>query len=60
MKRTQAFTIVELIFSMAIMSIFMLAIGFSVSKKDMKQIDAPIGGRLICYKDANNVLNTPK
>lgn len=57
MKRTQAFTIVELIFSMAIMSIFMLAIGFSVSKKDMKQIDAPIGGRLICYKDANNVLH---
>lgn len=57
MKKYNAFTMVELIFSIAVMSFFMIAIVFSVGKKAQQRVGEATSGRVICYKDSNNRLN---
>lgn len=57
MKIKKAFTLIEMIFSIAMMSFFIFAIAFTVNKKEQQKLSAPTGGRLICYKDNNNQLN---
>lgn len=57
MTKRKAFTMIELIFSMAIMSFFMIAIAFSVNKKVQQRVSAPTGGAFYCYKNESDTLN---
>lgn len=57
MKKYSAFTMVELIFSIAIMSFFMIALIFSVGKKAQQRAGEATSGRVICYKNAAGKLD---
>ena len=57
MKKYSAFTMVELIFSIAVMSFFMIALIFSVGKKAQQRAGEATSGRVICYKNASGKLD---
>ncbi len=54
--RRKAFTMIEMIISMSIMAFFVIAIAFSVNKKEQQRLGMSTGGYFACYKDANNSL----
>ena len=56
LNKSKAFTMIEMIISMSIMAFFVIAIAFSVNKKQQQRIGVSTGGYFACYKDANNSL----
>lgn len=57
-NRRSAFTMIEMIISMSIIAFFVIAVAFSINKREQQRIGQPIGGTYICYKDANNALHS--
>ena len=57
LDKRKAFTMIEMIISMSIMAFFVIAIAFSVNKKQQQRLGISTGGYFACYKDANNSLN---
>lgn len=57
-NKRKAFTMIEMIISMSIVAIFIIAIAFSINKREQQRLGMPIGGTYICYKDANNALHS--
>ncbi len=57
-RKRSAFTMIEMIISMSIVAFFIIAVAFSVNKREQQRIGMPLGGTYICYKDANNSLRS--
>ncbi len=52
-----AFSMVELIVSISIMTVLGLLLTMSITKKTQKLVSSAIGGEFVCYKDVNNKLH---